>query len=63
MPDITRFTNLPTSWVGTGTNHENEAFTATLRMESLVDGKAVKIDYVMPGREFGPKSTCMFNAQ
>lgn len=49
MTDISLFASLPTSWVGAGTNHENEAFTASLNIESLVDGKAVKIDYVATG--------------
>jgi hypothetical protein len=46
MINISLFTNLPKSWIGAGTNHENEAFTATLEIEHLIGRKAVKIDYV-----------------
>jgi hypothetical protein len=46
MTDISCLTDLPKSWVGAGSNHDNEAFTATLEIEHLVGRKAVKIDYV-----------------
>ena len=46
MTHLALFRHLPNFWQGTGINHENETFTATLKIEALVDSKAIKLDYV-----------------